>query len=171
LFPLVANRNEKSTQDGSASVESGLSIFNEDEIRSFARRFESLFNERKSAIMASYYADDARILAHDTDVSGGRHVIEEFWRQACAHDAIQERTIRIVKVESTVDMGYVLSVVKLRLLGSDGQTTSKNVNDVTVWKKNSEARWEIVLDFAASPVTSADDQENSASTSNRLQST
>jgi hypothetical protein len=51
-------------------MESGLNAFNEQEIQSFSRQFESLFNERQPAIMASYYSDDARILAPDTDVSG-----------------------------------------------------------------------------------------------------
>jgi ketosteroid isomerase-like protein len=133
-------------------VESGISVFNEDEIRVFARRFEDLFNERKTTAMAAYYADDARILAHDVDVSGGRHAIEEFWKQASAHEAIQERTIQVMKVESVADMGYVLSVVKLRLLAADGKSFMMSVNDVTVWKRNSELKWEIVLDFAASPV-------------------
>jgi uncharacterized protein (TIGR02246 family) len=134
-------------------MESGISVFNEDEIRNFACRFETLFNEREAAAMAANYANDARILAQDTDVSGGRDAIEEFWKQATAHEAIQERTIRVVKVDSVADMGYVLSVVKLRLLGPDGKSCTKSVNDVTVWKRTSEAKWEIVLDFAASPVT------------------
>ena len=134
-------------------MESGISVFNEDEIRNFARRFETLFNEREAAAMAANYANDARILAQDTDVSDGRDAIEEFWKQATAHEAIQERTIRVVKVDSVADMGYVLSVVKLRLLGPDGKSCMKSVNDVTVWKRTSEAKWEIVLDFAASPVT------------------
>jgi uncharacterized protein (TIGR02246 family) len=137
-------------------VESNISVFNEDEIRIFARRFETLFNEREAAAMAAYYATDARILAQDADVSGGRQAIEEFWKQASASEAIQERTIRVMKVDSVADMGYVLSVVKLRLLGPDGQSCTKSVNDVTVWKRNSRAKWEIVLDFAASPVTSTE---------------
>jgi ketosteroid isomerase-like protein len=134
-------------------VESGISVFNEDEIRIFALRFETLFNEREAAAIAEYYANDARILAQDADVSGGRLAIEEFWKQASAREAIQERTIRVMKVDSVADMGYVLSVVKLRLLAPDGQSCSKSVNDVTVWKRNSGAKWEIVLDFAASTVT------------------
>jgi ketosteroid isomerase-like protein len=112
-----------------------------------------LFNEREAAAMAVYYANDARIVAQDADVSGCRHAIEDFWKQASAHEAIQERTIRVMKVDSVADMGYVFSVVKLRLLGPDGQSCTKSVNDVTVWKRNSGAKWEIVLDFAASPVT------------------
>jgi ketosteroid isomerase-like protein len=147
----MGDKNDEPNQNRSASVEPGISIFNENEIRIFARRFESLFNERKPAAMASYYANDARILAHDADVSGGRHAIEEFWGQACACDEIQERPIRVVKVESTSDMGYVLSEVKLKVLGADGQTWSTNVNDVTVWKRSSGTKWEIVLDFAARP--------------------
>lgn len=103
--------------------------------------------------MAAYYANDARIVVQDADVSGGRHAIEEFWKQACAREAIQERAIRVMKVDSVADMGYVLSVVSLKLLGPDGQSCTKSVNDVTVWKRNPEAKWEIVLDFAANPVT------------------
>ena len=133
-------------------MESGISVFNEEEIRIFARRFETLFNEREAVAMAAYYANDARILAQDADVSSGRQAIEEFWKQASAREAIQERTIRVLKVDSVADMGYVLSVVKLRLLGPDGQSCTKCVNDVIVWKRNSGAKWEIVLDFAASPV-------------------
>jgi uncharacterized protein (TIGR02246 family) len=131
---------------------SDISVFNESEIQRFARSFETLFNERQATAMAAYYANDARILAQDTDVLGGRHAIEEFWKQAVAHEAIKERTIRVMKVDSVAEMGYVLSVVNLKLLGPDGQLCAKSVNDVTVWKRNSEAKWEIVLDFAASPV-------------------
>lgn len=134
-------------------MELGISVFNEDEIRIFARRFETLFNEREAAAMAAYYANDAKILAQDADVSGGRHAIEEFWKQASAREAIQERTIHVMKVDSAADMGYVLSVVKLRLLGPDGQSCTKSVNDVTVWKRNSGAKWEIALDFATGPIT------------------
>ena len=134
-------------------MESGISVCNEDEMRIFARRFETLFNEREAAAMAAYYANDARILAQDADVSGGRHAIGEFWKQASAREEIQERTIRVMKVDSVADMGYVLSVVELRLLGPDGRSCTKSVNDVTVWKRHSEAKWEIVLEFAASPIT------------------
>jgi ketosteroid isomerase-like protein len=115
-----------------------------------------LFNEREAAAMAAYYSNDARILANDADLSGGRHAIEEFWKQASAREAIQERTIRGMKVDAVADMGYVLSVVKLRVLGPDGQSCTKNVNDVTVWKRNAGANWEIVLDFAATPVASTE---------------
>jgi ketosteroid isomerase-like protein len=153
---MVDTNERKPMQKRSAPVESGISVFNEEEIRIFARRFETLFNEREAAAMAAYYANDARILAKDTDVSGGRHAIEEFWKQASSHEAIQERTIRVMKVDSVVEMGYVLSVVKLKLLGPDGQSCTKTVNDVTVWKRNSAAKWEIILDFAASPVTSTE---------------
>jgi ketosteroid isomerase-like protein len=74
-------------------VESGLESFGEAEIRLFAERFEQLFYERNASAMAAYYAEDARIMADDADVSGGHVVIEDFWRQACAHEAIHNRTI------------------------------------------------------------------------------
>jgi len=154
LHRLESDTNERERIQARISpMGSEISVFNEDEIQSFARRFETLFNEREAAEMAAYYANDARILAQDADVSGGRQAIEEFWKQASAREAIQERTIRVTKVDSAANMGYVLSVVTLRLLGPDGQSCAKTVKDVTVWKRNSGAKWEIVLDFAASPIT------------------
>jgi hypothetical protein len=69
-------------------MEPGLMIFNDGAIREFGRRFGSSVNERKPAMIASYYADKAIIVARDVEALGCRHVIEEFWIKACAHKAI-----------------------------------------------------------------------------------
>ena len=130
-------------------MESGLESFGEAEIRLFAERFEQLFYERNASAMAAYYAEDARIMADDADVSGGHVVIEDFWRQACAHEAIHNRTIEVKKIESVEGMGYVLSVVTLRLELPERPSQIVKINDVTVWKRSLHGRWKIALDFAS----------------------
>jgi ketosteroid isomerase-like protein len=130
-------------------VESGLENFGETEIRLFAERFEQLFYECNASAMAAYYTEDARIMADDADVSGGRIAIEDFWRQACAHEAIHSRTIEVKKIESSEGMGYVLSVVTLRLELPDRPSQVVTINDVTVWKRGLHGRWKIALDFAS----------------------
>ena len=129
-------------------MESGLESFGEAEIRLFAERFEKLFNERNTSAMASYYAEDARIMADDSDISG-RIAIEDFWRQACAHEAIHNRMIEVKKIESVEGMGYVLSVVTLRLELPERPSQIVKINDVTVWKRSLHGRWKIALDFAS----------------------
>jgi ketosteroid isomerase-like protein len=129
--------------------ESGLTDFGEVEIRLFAERFETLFYERDAAAMASYYWDDARIMADDADVSGGCGAIEAFWHEACAHEAIQERTIEVKKIESVEGMGYVLSVVTLRVQLPQRPIHIVKINDVTIWRRGSHGRWKIALDFAS----------------------
>lgn len=133
----------------SGSGESGLSDFGEAEIRLFAERFETLFYARDAAAMAAYYCDDARIMADDADVSGGCRAIEAFWREACAQAAIQERTIEIKKIEAAEGMGYVLSVVTLRLQLPQRPVQIVRINDVTIWRRGSRGRWKIALDFAS----------------------
>ena len=129
--------------------EPGLSDFSEAEVRLFAERFETLFYERDAAAMAAYYCDDARIMAEDADVSGGRLAIEAFWREACAHEAIQERTIEAKKIEAAEGMGYVLSVVTLRIQLPQRPSQIVKMNDVTIWRRGSHGRWKIALDFAS----------------------
>ena len=132
-------------------MDSGLADLTEAEVQKFAAHFERLFNERNPAAMAAYYTHDARIMAQDADVSGGTPALEAFWRQACAHQAIKQRTIQVTKVDRAEDMGYVLSVVTLRLELPHDQARTLKINDVTVWKRGRHGRWNIALDFAGQP--------------------
>ena len=68
-----------------------------EEVEQFTREFEALFNAGDAAGMASFYAEDARLLAEHADLIRGRDAIERFWREAIsrarAADAL--RTIRL----------------------------------------------------------------------------
>jgi hypothetical protein len=46
-------------------------------------------------------------------------------------------------------MGYVLSVVTLRLELPERPSQIVKINDVTVWKRSLHGRWKIALDFAS----------------------
>jgi ketosteroid isomerase-like protein len=74
-----------------------LATFEIGEVEEFTHLFESLFNEGNAESMASYYAEDARLLAEDTEPILGRGAIEQFWRAACtgARAATVRRTINL----------------------------------------------------------------------------
>jgi uncharacterized protein (TIGR02246 family) len=76
------------------------------EVEQFTREFEALFNAGDAAGMASYYAEDARLLPEHADLVRGRDAIERFWREAIrrarAADAL--RTIRLDEVTSSGDL-------------------------------------------------------------------
>ena len=76
-----------------------------EEVEQFTREFEALFNAGDAAGMASFYAEDARLLAEHADLIRGRDAIERFWREAIrrARAADAERTIRLDEVTSSGD--------------------------------------------------------------------
>jgi uncharacterized protein (TIGR02246 family) len=97
-----------------------------EEVEQFTRAFEALFNAGDAAGMASYYAEDARLLAEHADLVRGRDAIERFWREAIsrarAADAV--RTIRLDEVTSSGDLGYALGIVVVRIPSGPDLTTS-----------------------------------------------
>jgi hypothetical protein len=70
-----------------------LPTFEKQDVQQFARDFESLFYAGDAAAMASFYADDAKLMAEDTEPIVGRSAIERFWQVACerAHHRSGER--------------------------------------------------------------------------------
>ncbi len=106
------------------------------EVDRFAREFEELFNRGDPATMASFYAEDAMVMAPESELVEGRSAIERFWRAAC--EAAQRidirRTINVRHVESSGNLGYVVSTVTLEIPAPEGHATIITFNDVTVWK-------------------------------------
>jgi ketosteroid isomerase-like protein len=75
-------------------------------VEQFTRDFESLFNTGDAAGMAAFYADDAKLLAENTELLQGRAAIEQFWRHAIerARAAHAIRTISLDEVTSSGDL-------------------------------------------------------------------
>jgi ketosteroid isomerase-like protein len=86
-------------------------------VEEFTREFESLFNAGDAAGMASFYAEDAKLLAEGADLVRGRGAIERFWRETIdrARAANAVRTISLHEVTSSRDLGYALGTVVVRI--------------------------------------------------------
>ena len=127
-----------------------LATFDRREVDRFAREFEQLFYRGDAATMASFYAEDATILAPDSEAVQGRHAIEAFWKAACeaAQRISMKRTINVRHVESSGDLGYVVSSVTLEIPAADDQPITNTFNDVTVWKTDADGGWRVVVDSA-----------------------
>ena len=68
-----------------------LASLEHQEVEQFTREFEALFNAGDAAGMASFYAEDARLLAEHADLIRGRDAIERFWREAIRRARVGER--------------------------------------------------------------------------------
>lgn len=125
-----------------------LATFERQEAERFAHEFERLFYLRDAAAMASYYSEDAQLMVDDRPAIQGRRAIEEFWKAACAAAGIITRIIAIEEVESSGDLGYLVSSVTLRVPVAEGQPIITTFKDVTVWKREPNGGWRLALDIA-----------------------
>lgn len=55
-----------------------LASLDQQEVDGFARTFEELFDRGDAAAMAAFNAQDAEVIASDSDLVQGRHTIEAF---------------------------------------------------------------------------------------------
>lgn len=125
-----------------------LATFERREAEQFAREFERLFYLRDAAAMASYYTEDAKLMADDRPAIQGRRAIEEFWEAACAAAGTISRTIVIEEVETSGNLGYLVSAVTLRIPSAEEQASIITFKDVTVWKREADGGWRLALDIA-----------------------
>jgi ketosteroid isomerase-like protein len=94
-----------------------LAIFDRQEVDRFAQQFEELFYRGDAATMTSFYAQDAMIMAPDTEAVRGRLAVQEFRKAACeaAQRMGMKRTINVQRMERSGDLGYVVSTVILEI--------------------------------------------------------
>jgi uncharacterized protein (TIGR02246 family) len=137
-------------------METGLETFEAASVDRFARRFEEAFDRRDFAGMARFYANDAWLIGENTGVIKGRPAVEAFWRAACARPEIKARTLAVHKVETTQEMGYVVGVCNLTIQLTPLQLVTREINYNTVWRRDADGRWRIVVDISTPAATSLD---------------
>jgi uncharacterized protein (TIGR02246 family) len=100
----------------------------------------------------SFYADDAVELPAGAPLLQGKENIRK------TMDFLNDKNNRLtwtamhVDVASSGDLAYSYGVYEFRSKGKDGKPTVENGKYTTVWKKQSDGRWKVVLDMGnASP--------------------
>lgn len=124
-----------------------LASLEQQEVERFIREFEALFNAGDAAAMASFYAEDAKLLAENADLIRGRGAIERFWREAIgrARAANAVRTINLHEVTSSGDLGYALGTVVVRIPSGRELTTKY----ATIWQRDADGRWRLAVDSSS----------------------
>jgi uncharacterized protein (TIGR02246 family) len=127
-----------------------LKAFEKQEVEQFTRNFESLFYAGDAATMASFYADDAKLMAEDMDPILGRSAIEQFWKVVCeqARQANARRKISLEEVTASGNLGYALGVVVLRVPKNGGQEHEITFKYATIWRREGDGRWRLVVDIS-----------------------
>jgi ketosteroid isomerase-like protein len=135
-------------------METGLETFDAASVGRFARVFEDAFDRRDFAHMAGFYANDAWLIGENTGVFKGGPAVEAFWRAASDRPEIKGRTLAVHKVETAREMGYAIGVCILTIQLEPLQLKTREINYNTVWRRDVDRRWRIVVDISTSASTS-----------------
>jgi ketosteroid isomerase-like protein len=124
-----------------------LTSFDRENVERFARDYEAVFYEGDFRRMASFYAEDAKLMASEMETIVGRRAIEDFWRSACERGkkAAIERSIRVEHVDTAGELGWMETTVRLRI---GGTPTLICIRGVTVWKRQPDGAWRMTVDIS-----------------------
>ena len=127
-----------------------LTSFNRETVEQFTRDFESLFDAGDAEAMASFYAEDAKLIAEDREMIQGRTAIEQFWRIACVgvRAVKASRNITLQEVTTSGKLGYGLGTVTVRISQTDGQERQITFKYATIWRCEADGRWRLVVDIS-----------------------
>jgi ketosteroid isomerase-like protein len=131
-----------------------LTTFDSQELETFTRAFEDLFNDGDPRSMTSYYTDDAQLMAEGMEPIRGQAAIDEFWRAAISRStaARARRTIRLHESSSSGALGYALCTVTVDIPADAGGTGTAGTSiaswDATIWHRDQNGQWRIAVDIS-----------------------
>jgi ketosteroid isomerase-like protein len=127
--------------------------FSKESLEKFTREFERLFDDRDASSMASYYAEDAHLMAEGLTPILGKGLIREFWQSAIdrAREARARRTIQLHDASCSGSLGYALCTVTVEFPRQEPGSEPARITswDTTVWRRSDGGEWHMVVDISA----------------------
>ncbi len=96
----------------------------------------------------SYVADDAIFFPPDGPMLRGKEIIRSFWSELAGTPGFSlswEATDAVVS--SAGDMGYTYGIALVTRKDEEGDTDTERTKYVTIWKKQSNGSWQVVVDI------------------------
>jgi uncharacterized protein (TIGR02246 family) len=95
--------------------------------------------------ISGYYANDAILMPTAEPMIRGKAAIREEWQHILAiPNFTNQTTTQDVKVSG--DLAYTYGVYRSKMMGADGNPVEEPGKFVTVWRREPDGKWRIVLD-------------------------
>jgi uncharacterized protein (TIGR02246 family) len=125
----------------------GLRSLDRASVERFLRDWAQAFDDADHRRMADYYAEDARLIATESETVGGRVAIERFWHTASqgARAAGIRRTVALEEIGDSGDLAFMRGTVDLAVPGADGPARYRYL---TLWRRESDDVWRLYIDIS-----------------------
>lgn len=98
--------------------------------------------------IASFYAEDAVLLPTAEPIITGKAAIRAEWEHVLGIPGMQNvSSLKRVDVSQSGDMAYSRGTYTSRMAGPKGEALTEPGKWVSVWKKQSDGQWRIVVDI------------------------
>ena len=119
------------------------------------RQADSAFAAAASAkdlnALIAFYADDAAMMMANAPATIGREAIQKaFGDMLAAPDFSISWQATGADVSRSGDLGYTVGAYQLTVAGPKGKPVSDKGKYVTVWRKQADGTWKVVIDTANS---------------------
>jgi len=95
----------------------------------------------------SFYVEDAVLLPTAAPLIRGKAAIREEWAHVFAiPDFKNKSTLTQVEVANSADMAYTMGTYVATMMGEDGAEATEPGKWLSVWKRQADGRWLIVVD-------------------------
>ena len=125
-----------------------LATLDPQEVERYARSFEALYYQGNFTNMAYYYTEDAQLMIEGREMFQGREVIEQFWQAVCQLAGTMTRTIEVLEIKASGDLGYMRSRVTTCMQGTGEQAVTTISKDIAIWKRGSDGMWKLAVDIS-----------------------
>jgi ketosteroid isomerase-like protein len=117
------------------------------DLRDLDAKLGQAIDAKDASAIAAFYADNAILMPTAEPVVRGKAAITEEWKHILAIPAFaNESKLGGVEVASASDLAYTYGSYRSRLMGEDGKLVMEPGKWLTIWKKQPDGRWQIVLD-------------------------
>ena len=117
---------------------------------------------------ASFYADDAVIMPVAEAIVAGRPAILEEWRHVFGIPGFDNNS-RVVAsaVSASDDLGYTRGTYESPMLDTDGKQAVERGKWVSVWRRDAEGNWRIIIDIFNTDVPPPEHQPSTVTRLNK----
>lgn len=104
-------------------------------------------SERNLEGIMAFYAEDAVLLPAAAPTASGKAAIREEWKHILAIPNFESTSsLSTAEVAASGDLGYTTGTYLARMLGENDKPAIEPGKWVTVWKRQTDGRWLVVVD-------------------------
>jgi len=140
LFCLFfANCNEKNSQNLKEIEET---------IRKADASIEYAVIHKNLDSLMTFYAENAQLLPTAEPIISGKAAIKEEWKHVFQiPDFNNKSTLSKIEISNDGSMAYTMGSYLSTMQGQDGKEVQEPGKWVTIWKKQTDQKWQIVVDI------------------------